>query len=998
MFARVTGFLSSVSQEVEREKNLKFRRGVDELGPTRNRSCTDVVWIPFFVGAQVVFLFVTLVGLKDGSPERLYKPRDFRGNYCGVSENWNNGLNTEEFTKSSHMMNTFSVVDEVLKQTICSTYARQVLLEGDRDRFISPLLETEEEQAAYLCDCCLVPCGKCQGKQSSGGDLWNAEMLRDRIGDRMGELTGVHSAGHLFNPAVSANGNMLGGHFWQAANEHFHQVCVPDCDISYSVFHSPWSHRNRNYAFEPALDDPLFHAWRKVVTAPRNQLTTPLKEVIDDFFTFQALPVEVCPYEPEYCVPMPGVQFQEFADSSGYCSFQLTSEVVEAVGHAAAEAFESYGGDSITDDIKYSIGEFVGDFRKTMDSFVIVSILSFVIGIAFLILLRFFLGACVMLSVAVSVMLFAFGGLAAYIHSNQCKGAGLLETGRQAAIAVVVAGAEALDHVVDGEVTQSEALHPEGDGSDYQGAQTHTINGRRCAHWDNQTVFPEYNSRNFDGLVSNYCRNPYRPGDLNKASTIWCITTDPDIWWEECHPIGVVLPECKNGFAVPSARHRSMWKYGSYGVWALGSLWVLLLFCCWHKIQLAIALNKVAAVFLANNPHILLVPMIQAAIAIAWALVWIMSAAFLLSQVPADHTPTGYFATKEEALGTADEPGACSEYWPSGFAWHDSDCELAGNITKCWRCAPPRFVLDWRFFASLLVFLWNNAFNVALGQMLVAMASCVWFFTAADEKGLSSVVPKAVYTVTRYHLGSVMFGSFIVAMVQFVRCIMQYVEKQAAVQKNRVVVFILYALQCVTWCFEKCIQFINKNAYIQISLGGTPFCMSAKKAFFLILRNAVHFGAVAALSWGVHTIGFVSIMSGSLASGYFIVRLMHQEVMPTACLLAIAAVSWVVAKLYMNVFGLAVDTSLQCFLACQEMGEGGDFVPRVLQEFMVDYQWEYPAPGSQLLHPPSAQDGPQQQQPQQQQTQQQQCSSQEDRPGQPPILADHVEAAQVCES
>jgi hypothetical protein len=32
----------------------------------------------------------------------------------------------------------------------------------------------------------------------------------------------------------------------------------------------------------------------------------------------------------------------------------------------------------------------------------------------------------------------------------------------------------------------------------------------------------------------------------------------------------------------------------------------------------------------------------------------------------------------------------------------------------------------------------------------------------------------------------------------------------------------------------------------------------------------------------------------------------------------------------LNVFGMAVDSTLQCFLACEEMGLGGDFVPSAM--------------------------------------------------------------------
>ena len=33
-----------------------------------------------------------------------------------------------------------------------------------------------------------------------------------------------------------------------------------------------------------------------------------------------------------------------------------------------------------------------------------------------------------------------------------------------------------------------------------------------------------------------------------KASTIWCFTTDSEVTWQECQPIGVLRPACKHGF------------------------------------------------------------------------------------------------------------------------------------------------------------------------------------------------------------------------------------------------------------------------------------------------------------------------------------------------------------------------------------------------------------------------------------------------------------------
>jgi hypothetical protein len=40
-------------------------------------------------------------------------------------------------------------------------------------------------------------------------------------------------------------------------------------------------------------------------------------------------------------------------------------------------------------------------------------------------------------------------------------------------------------------------------------------------------------------------------------------------------------------------------------------------------------------------------------------------------------------------------------------------------------------------------------------------------------------------------------------------------------------VFLLKCLGCCMWCFEKCMRFINRNAYIEIAIFGYSFCTGA---------------------------------------------------------------------------------------------------------------------------------------------------------------------------
>merc|ERR1711988_294476 len=124
------------------------------------------------------------------------------------------------------------------------------------------------------------------------------------------------------------------------------------------------------------------------------------------------------------------------------------------------------------------------------------------------------------------------------------------------------------------------------------------------------------------------------------------------------------------------------------------------------------------------------------------------------------------------------------------------------------------------------------------------------------------------------------FGSLVIAVVQLIRYSLMYLEKQAKAAKNRVAVLAFRIVQCCLWCFEKCLKFLNKNAYIQIALVGKNFCTSAKKAFYLILRNIVRFGVFAMLGGVINILGIALIMASTLFIGYYILMAMHSNGSP----------------------------------------------------------------------------------------------------------------------
>merc|ERR1712048_272323 len=125
--------------------------------------------------------------------------------------------------------------------------------------------------------------------------------------------------------------------------------------------------------------------------------------------------------------------------------------------------------------------------------------------------------------------------------------------------------------------------------------------------------------------------------------------------------------------------------------------------------------------------------------------------------------------------------------------------------------------------------------------------------------------------------------------------------------------------------------FLNKNAFIQVALLSTYFCTAARDAFFLMLRNAVRFSVTAMLGSIIHLLGKVFVMVVTGLCGFFTLQAMHPEIdFPVVLVILYVLIGYLIGSLFMNVFGLAVDTTLQCFIATEEMGIDKSFVPSAL--------------------------------------------------------------------
>ena len=110
---------------------------------------------------------------------------------------------------------------------------------------------------------------------------------------------------------------------------------------------------------------------------------------------------------------------------------------------------------------------------------------------------------------------------------------------------------------------------------------------------------------------------------------------------------------------------------------------------------------------------------------------------------------------------------------------------------------------------------WINAFIMGTCQFIIAASACIWYFEVASDTGGAGTVGRGMKWAFRYHLGSIAFGSALIAICQLIRFLFEYYRKKIqAANKSPIVKCLLCYTSYLLWMLEKCIKFITKNAYI----------------------------------------------------------------------------------------------------------------------------------------------------------------------------------------
>ncbi|XP_068084126.1 choline transporter-like protein 1 [Anabrus simplex] len=276
--------------------------------------------------------------------------------------------------------------------------------------------------------------------------------------------------------------------------------------------------------------------------------------------------------------------------------------------------------------------------------------------------------------------------------------------------------------------------------------------------------------------------------------------------------------------------------------------------------------------------------------------------------------------------------GVAVAVWLFCFAWIESagllvvenaptfqtDCKLDGTTKAYYKQDTTIKVAEWY---NIFALLWFVNFFIGCQHMVIAGAVSAWFFTR-DKSSLGFPIVRAYGNVVRYHLGSIALGSFLIALVQMVRLVLKFIESLVKGKDNGVSRCFFRVCQCCLYCYEKFLQYLTRNAYIEIAMFGYNFCKAGREAFQLIAANILRLGAINCLGDLVLILGKAVVVAATVLIGVAMFQKEENLHYEWILLVLVGVIAFLISHGFLTVFEMAIDTIFLCFCEDCNMNDG----------------------------------------------------------------------------
>uniref|UniRef100_UPI00398F6CDF choline transporter-like protein 1 n=1 Tax=Pristiophorus japonicus TaxID=55135 RepID=UPI00398F6CDF len=248
--------------------------------------------------------------------------------------------------------------------------------------------------------------------------------------------------------------------------------------------------------------------------------------------------------------------------------------------------------------------------------------------------------------------------------------------------------------------------------------------------------------------------------------------------------------------------------------------------------------------------------------------------------------------------------------------------------------------LQYTWIYHLVGLIWISEFILACQQMTVAGAVVTYYFTRDKSNLPATPILSSICRLIKYHLGTVAKGAFIITLIKIPRLILMYIHSQLRGKENACAKCMLKSCMCCLWCLEKCLLYLNRNAYVATAINSTSFCTSAREALMILVENALNVAAINTVGDFVLFLGKVLIV---LVTGFIGIILLNYQRDYTVWVLPLIIVclfAFFVSHCFLSIYEMVVDVLFLCFAVDCKYNDGSPgreyYMDKGLMEFMDD--------------------------------------------------------------
>lgn len=234
----------------------------------------------------------------------------------------------------------------------------------------------------------------------------------------------------------------------------------------------------------------------------------------------------------------------------------------------------------------------------------------------------------------------------------------------------------------------------------------------------------------------------------------------------------------------------------------------------------------------------------------------------------------------------------------------------------------------WKYHAiNLFSVLWLVHFISGISRTTLAGAFASYYWAYRKPKDVPYfAVTASLYRVFRHHLGDIAFGSFLIATIRYIRIVIEFIDNRIRKNKsteinNSTTRSAACFFRLFFWLLDKFLKYIDRNAYIIMSMYGEDYLKSAKRAVGLLYQNSTRAIVLDYVTYFVLLVSRILItgITGYLTALEMADLNLHYKWLPVAL---VVVGTYFISKGLFSVYSMAVDTLFMCFLIDSTNNDG----------------------------------------------------------------------------